>query len=68
MRSPPRSRILLDEFSLFLVTSDISPELISCAIGLELGATVNWLWPFMVLGQIYGHSNFGHNFCQVALL
>ena len=33
----------------------------------ELGA-VNWLLPFMVLGQIYGRSNFGHNFCQLALL
>ena len=26
-------------------------------------AGVNWLWPFMVLGLIYGSSNFGHNFC-----
>ena len=31
-------------------------------------AGVNWLWPFMVLGQIYGCKNFGHNFCQLALL
>ena len=33
----------------------------------ELGG-VNWLWAFMVNGQIYGISNFGHNFCQLALL
>ena len=33
----------------------------------EHGA-VNWLWSLMVLGQIYGYSNFGHNFCQLALL
>ena len=26
------------------------------------------LWPFMVIGQIYGISNFRHNFCQLALL
>lgn len=23
-----------------------------------------WLWPFMLLGQIYGISNFGHKFCR----
>ena len=32
---PPRSRVWLEEVSLFLVTSDISPELISCANGLR---------------------------------
>ena len=31
----PRSRIWLEELSLFLVTSDISPVLISCANGLR---------------------------------
>ena len=33
----------------------------------DLGG-VNWLWPFMVLSQIYGRSNFSHNFCQLTLL
>ena len=33
----------------------------------ELGG-VNYLWPFMVIGQIYGISNFGNNFYQLALL
>ena len=28
----------------------------------DLGG-VNWLWPFMVLSQIYGCSNFSHNLC-----
>ena len=31
-------------------------------------AGVYWLWPFMVLGQIYGISIFGHYLCQPALL
>ena len=38
MRSPPEEPHLASgvvTFSLFLVTSDISPELISCAIGLK---------------------------------
>ena len=56
-------------FSIFLVTSDISPELLSCANGLRFWlvgvrvselAGVNWLWPFIVKGKIYGISNFGH--------
>ena len=33
----------------------------------DLGA-VNWLWSFMVLGQIYGHLNFDHKFCLLTLL
>ena len=55
----PRSSIWLDDLSLFLVTLDISPELIFCDTG-----KVNWL---VVLGHIYGRSNFGHNFCQLTL-
>ena len=31
-------------------------------------ATVNWLWPFIVLDQIYGRSNFGLEFCLLALI
>ena len=45
MRSPPEEPHLalrVVTFSLFLVTSDVSPELISCAIGL-IFAGVNWL-------------------------
>ena len=29
---------------------------------------VNCLWPFMVISQIYGNSNFSHNFWQLALM
>ena len=29
-------------------------------------AAANWLWPSIVLDQIYG-SNFGHKFCLLAI-
>ena len=68
--SPPRSRILLYDLSLFWVTSHVSPELLSRAkILIWRNQTLGKLtgqrnWPIMVLGRIYGHSNFGHKFCQ----
>ena len=33
--SPPRSRIWLEQMSIFWVTSHISPKLLSCAPGLK---------------------------------
>ena len=69
---PPSNRIWLEELSLQTQTSLRSLFLVLLGwdfnlLVSELGA-VNWLWPFMVLGQIYGRSNFGQNFCQLTLL
>ena len=53
MGSPPRCRIWLEELE-FLVTSDISPELISCAIGLRFYYVDVRPWGSKLALAIYG--------------
>ena len=56
-------RLLMSLLSLFLVQLGWNFNMLVSDLG-----GVNWLWPFMVLSQIYGCSNFSHNFCQLTLL
>ena len=69
MMSPPEEPHLAFPF---LVTSLLSLFLVLLTRDFNILvselAGVNCFWPFIVPGQIYGRSNFGHNFCQLALL